>query len=183
MNKLWGILLVILLSPQIVKAQISFDLGEGCLNVVDFTARKGFGESGSNSIAAQYVHERFINEQFSVGLGVGYSYLNKYQFSAIPLFFSTHYFFLDQRFSPFVNLRAGIYWPFGPENKQSGVSLYVEPSAGLKVHITPHIGVLASVGYNGYLVKALDAVKNEYQSKMASSWGINIGVCFQIPGW
>ena len=183
MNKLWGILLIILLSPQIVKAQISFDPGEGCLNVVDFTAGKDFGESGINSIAAQYVHERFINEQFSVGFGVGYSYLNNYQFSAIPLFFSTHYFFLDQRFSPFVNLRAGIYWPFGPENKQPGVSLYVAPSAGLKVHITPHIGVLASVGYNGYLVKALDAVKNEYQSTVASSWGISIGVCFQIPRW
>ena len=168
-----------MLSPQIVKAQISFDPGEGCLNVVDFTAEKGFGESGSNSIAAQFVHERFINEQFSAGLGVGYSYLNNYQFSAIPLFFSTHYFFLDQRFSPFVNLRVGIYWPFGSENKQPGV----RPSAGLKVHITPHIGVLASVGYNGYLVKTLYAVKNEYQSKMASGWGVSIGVCFQIPRW
>ena len=183
MKILWSILLLILLSPQIVKAQISFDPGEGCLNVVDFTAGKGFGESGSNSIAAQYVHERFINGQFSVGLGVGCSYLNTYQFSVIPLFFSTHYFFLDQRFSPFVNLRAGIYWPLGPENKQPGVSLYVAPSAGLKVHITPHIGVLASVGYDGYLVKALEVVKNEYQSMMASSWGISIGLCFQIPGW
>ena len=36
MKKLWSILLVIFLSPQIVKAQISFDPGEGCLNVVDF---------------------------------------------------------------------------------------------------------------------------------------------------
>ena len=43
MKKLWGILLVILLSPQIVKAQISFDPGEGCLNVVDFTAGKVSG--------------------------------------------------------------------------------------------------------------------------------------------
>ena len=183
MRRLFVILFALVLSPQIVKAQISYDPGEGCLNVVDFSVGNGFGESGSNSVAAQYVHERFINEQFSVGAGVGYSYRNRYHFSAIPLFFSTHYFFLDQRFSPFVNLRAGIYWPFGPENKQPGVSLYVAPSAGLKVHITPHIGVLASVGYNGYLVKALDAVKNEYQSTVASSWGISIGVCFQIPRW
>jgi len=183
MKKLRVILLVILLSPQIVKAQISFDPGEGCLNVVDFTAGKGFGESGSASIAAQYVHERFINEQFSIGLGVGYSHLNNYQFSAIPLFFSTHYFFLDERFSPYVNLRAGIYWPFGPENKQPGVSLYVAPRAGLKVHISPHIGMLASVGYDGYLVKEFDAIKNVFKSKMTSGWGISIGVCFQIPGW
>ena len=183
MKKLWGILLVILLSPQIVKAQISFDPGEGCLNVVDFTAGKGFGESGSNSIAAKYVHERFINEQFSVGAGVGYIYLNSYHFSAIPLFFSTHYFFLDQRFTPFVNLRAGVYWPIGAESIQPGVSLYVASSAGLKVHITPHISILASVGYDGYLVKTLDSVKNDYQTKIASGLDISVGLCFQIPGW
>ena len=72
---------------------------------------------------------------------------------------------------------------FGPGNKLPGVSLYVAPSAGLKVHITSHIGILASVGYEGYLVKALDSVKNAYQTKMASGLGISIGVCFQIPGW
>lgn len=175
--------MVILLSPQIVRAQSSFDPGEGCLNVVDFSSGKGFGEFGSSSISAHFVHERFINKQFSVGLGVGDSYLNSNQFSAIPLFFSSHYFFLDQRFSPFVNLRAGIYWPFGSDNKQPGASLYVAPSAGLKVHITPHVGILASVSYDGHLVKALDSVKSDYQTKMASYLGISIGVCFQIPGW
>ena len=61
MKRLFVILLAFVLSQQIVKAQISFDPGEGCLNVVIFTAGKDFGESGSNSIAAQYVHERFIN--------------------------------------------------------------------------------------------------------------------------
>ena len=90
---------------------------------------------------------------------------------------------MDQRFSPFVNLRAGVYWPIGAESIQPGVSLYVAPSAGLKVHITSHIGILASVGYDGYLLKAFDAVKNDYQTKMESGLGISIGVCFQIPGW
>lgn len=85
MKNLWIILLIILLSPQMVKAQISFDPGEGCLNIVDFSARKGLGDSGSNSISAHYVHERLINEQFNVGLGVGYAHLNKYQFSAYTL--------------------------------------------------------------------------------------------------
>ena len=172
-----------MLSPQIVKAQISYDPGEGCLNVVDFSVGNGFGESGSNSVAAQYVHERFINEQFSVGAGVGYSYLNRYHFSAIPLFFSTHYFFLDQRFTPFVNLRAGVYWPIGAESIQPGVSLYVASSAGLKVHITPHISILASVGYDGYLVKTLDSVKNDYQPRLRQVWTLVYGMCFQIPGW
>lgn len=183
MRRLFIILSTLVLSSPFLKAQISFDSGEGCLNVVDITAEISLGESSSNGISAHFMHERFINEQFSIGLGVGYANLNSHKFSAIPLFFSTHYFFLDKRFSPFVNLRAGIYWPFGPDNKQPGVSLYVAPSAGLKVHITPHIGILASVGYDGYLVKALDSIKNEYQTQMASGLGISIGVCFQIPGW
>lgn len=183
MKNLLGILLVMLLSPQMAKAQISFDPGEGCLNVVDFSAGKGFGESGGSIISAYYLHERLINEQFSAGVGVGYAHLNSYKFSAVPLFFSTHYFFLDQRFSPFVNLRAGIYWPLRADNIQPGARLYLAPYAGLKVHITPYIGMLASVGYDGYLVKAHDSVKNSYQTKMASNLCVSVGVCFQIPGW
>ena len=76
-----------------------------------------------------------------------------------------------------------MYWPIGAESIQPGVSLYVASSAGLKVHITPHISILASVGYDGYFVKALDSVKNDYQTKIASGLGISVGLCFQIPGW
>ena len=166
-----------------VLAQVSFDSCEGCLNVVDISAGKGLDDNSGNVFSAYYLHERFVNEQFSVGAGAGYSYLSSYEFSAIPLFFSTHYFFLDQRFSPFVNLRAGVYLPIGSKSKQPGVSLYVAPSAGLKVHLTPRIGILASVGYDGYLVKSLDPVQSDYQTKMASGLDISIGVCFQIPGW
>ena len=183
MNRIYAILLILLLSPQMVRAQISFDPGEGCLNVVDITAGKGVGTYGSNVLSSHYLHERFINEQLSVGAGAGYSHLGSYGFSAVPLYFSTHYFFLDQRFSPFVNLRAGVYWPVGAKSSQPGVSLYMAAGAGVKVHITPHIGILASAGYDGYLVKAFDPVKNDYLNKMASALGIRIGVCFQIPGW
>ena len=134
MRRLFVILLAFVLSQHIVKAQVSFDPAEGCLNIVDVTAGKGLGESGSDIISAHYLHERFINEQFCVGLGVGYSYLNSYQFSAIPLFFSTHYFFLDKRFSPFVNIRAGMYFPIGNSN-QSGVNLYLAPSTGATMKV------------------------------------------------
>ena len=183
MRRLFVILLAFVLSQQIVNAQVSFDPSEGCLNVVDVTAGKGFGKSGSDIISAQYLHERFINERLSVGLGGGYSYLNSYQFSAVPLFFSTHYFFLDKRFSPFVNIRAGLYWPVGANSNQSGVNLYFAPSTGVKLHITPRIGILASLSYNAYLLKTLNSVKTEYQTRMVSSLGFSMGVCFQIPGW
>ena len=105
MRVLRVILIALLLFPQVLRAQFSFDPGEGCLNVVEFTAGPGLGALGDRLIGANYLHERFINEQFSVGAGAGYSYHQQYQFSALPVYFSSHYFFTDNRFSPFVNLK------------------------------------------------------------------------------
>ena len=183
MRRLLAILLAIFLSPLIGRAQISFDPGEGCLNVVDFTAGKGLGSHGSNLVSLQYLHERLLGEQLSVGLGTGYTYLDSYKFSAIPLLLSSHYFLMDERLSPYINLRAGVYLPVGADSEQSGFNLYVSPSAGIKMHMTPYIGILASLGYDCYRVKAFDPVRNDYHARMASAIGFSIGVCFQIPGW
>ena len=162
--------------------------------MVEFTTGPGLGALGDRLIGANYLHERFMGEQFSVGAGVGYSYHQQYKFSAIPVYFSTHYFFTDSRFSPFVNLKAGIYWMLGPKNidsfqkysipgKQSAVSLFISPGAGVKVHLTSHIGLMASVSYDGYLVNAFDSAKNNYHTTIVPNLGINFGLCFQIPGW
>ena len=164
-----------------MRAQISFDPGDGCLNVVEVTAGPGLGTLGDRLIGANYLHERFINEQFSVGAGAGYSYHQQYQFT-------------DGRFSPFVNLKAGIYWMLGAKNintnqkysiagNQPGFSLYVSPGVGVKVHLTSHIGLMASVSYDGYLANAFDSAKNNYHTTMVPNLGINFGLCFQIPGW
>lgn len=175
-------------------AQTSFDAEEGCLNVVDVTCARGVGEYGDNCVSASYLHEKFISEQFSIGAGVGYSHHRKYKFSAIPVYLSSHYFFLDKRFSPFVNLRVGGFALFNTKNvgtnekfslskdKQS-FSLYISPCIGVKMHLTPNIGMLASVSDEAYLIKAFDTTRNDYRSKLIHSLGINIGVCFQIKGW
>ena len=97
-------------------AQTAFDPKEGCLNVVDFTYGKGFGEYGDRCISANYMHEKFINEQFSIGGGIGYSHHRDYKFSAIPVYLSTHYFFLNKCFSPFANLRVGGFAMFNTKN-------------------------------------------------------------------
>jgi hypothetical protein len=176
------------------QGQITFDTGEGCLNVVDFTYGKGLGEYGDKCISANYIHERFINDKFCIGGGIGYSYHKEYKFSAIPVYLSTHYFFLDKRFSPFANLRVGGFAMFNTKNvgtnekysiskEKQGFSLYLSPCIGVKMHITPNIGVLASVKDDAYLVKAFDTSRNDYRSKLIHSLGINIGVCFQIKGW
>ena len=190
------IIITILLAVIVVsgRAQTSFDTGDGCLNVIDISYAKGVGEYGDGGISANYLHEKFINERFSIGPGIGYSHHNNYNFSAIPVFLSTHYFFLDKRFSPFVNLRVGGIALFNAKNvgtnekysiseEMEGFSLFMSPSVGVKMHITPNIGIMASICDDAYLVDAFDTNKNDYRNKLINSLGINIGIFFQIKGW
>ena len=194
MNKQTIITILFALVAVAGQGQSSFDVEEGCLNVIDVTLAQGVGEYGDKCISANYLHEKFINERFSIGPGIGYSHHNNYNFSAIPVFLSTHYFFLDKRFSPFVNLRVGGFALFNAKNvgtnekysiseDHQNIGLYISPSIGVKVHITPNIGVLASICDEAYLVNAFDTSRNDYRSKLIHSLGVNIGVCFQIKGW
>ena len=188
------LLLALLSATAFARAQASFDSERGCLNVVDFSHGQKLGEYGDKCISASYLHEVFINERFAIGGGIGYSHHKKYRFSAIPVFLSTHYFFLDKRFSPFVNLRFGGFGLFGEKNvdtkekyslssKKPDFNLYVSPGIGVKMHITPSIGILVSINDDAYLVNAFDTNKNDYKNKLIQDLGINIGVCFQIKGW
>ena len=67
--------------------------------------------------------------------------------------------------------------------EKQGFSLFVSPSVGVKMHITPNIGIMASISDEAYLVKAFDTQRNDYRNKLIHDLGINIGVCFQINGW
>ena len=188
------LLLALLSATAFARAQASFDSERGCLNVVDFSHGQKLGEYGDKCISASYLHEVFINERFAIGGGIGYSHHKKYRFSAIPVFLSTHYFFLDKRFSPFVNLRFGGFGMFGEKNvdtkqkfsissKKPDFNLFISPGIGVKMHITPSIGILVSINDDAYLVNAFDTNKNDYKNKLIQDLGINIGVCFQIKGW
>ena len=188
------ILLALLSATAFTRAQVSFDSERGCLNVVDFSHGQRLGEYGDKCVSINYLHEKFINERFCIGAGFGYSHHSKYKFSAIPVFLSTHYFFLDKRFSPFVNLRFGGFGLFGENNvdtkekyslssKKPDFNLFVSPGIGVKMHITPSIGILVSINDDAYLVNAFDTNKNDYKNKLIQDLGINIGVCFQIKGW
>ena len=194
MNKQTIITILFALVAVAGQGQSSFDVEEGCLNVIDVTLAQGVGEYGDKCISANYLHEKFINERFSIGPGIGYSHHNNYNFSAIPVFLSTHYFFLDKRFSPFVNLRVGIFALFNTKNvgtnekysiskEKQGLSLFMSPSIGVKMHITPNIGIMASICDDAYLVDAFDTNKNDYRNKLINSLGINVGIFFQIKGW
>ncbi|MBP3737596.1 MAG: hypothetical protein J6I72_00930 [Muribaculaceae bacterium] len=178
------------------KAQNTFDANGGCLNVVDFTIGQPMGSYGDRSYSLTYQHEVFVNEKFTIGAGIGYSYHDKFKYSAIPFFISSHYFFVDKRFSPFVNLKIGTYGMFGTKNvgafekysladkdHDQTFNFYFSPGAGIKAHITPNVGVIASVTDEAYLVKAFDVSHKDYRSKLSHSLGLNIGICFQIKGW
>jgi len=188
------ILLVMLSTATFGIAQTSFDSGEGCLNVVDVSYVQGIGEYDDGGVSVNYLHETFINENFSIGPGIGYNHHEKYKFSAIPVYLSPHYFFFDRKFSPFVNLRVGGFTMFNRKNvgtnkkysiskEKQGFSLFVSPSIGMKMHITPNIGIMASISEEAYLVKAFDTNNSNYKNKLIHGWGINVGMCFQIKGW
>ena len=194
MNKKVIITTVLTLMSVCVEAQTTFDAEGGCLNVIDFSFGQSVGEYGDRCLSANYTHERFINDQFSIGAGVGYSHHKTYKFSAIPVYLSSHYFLLDKRFSPFVNLRVGGFALFNAKNvgsnekyslskEKQGFSLFMSPSIGVKMHITPNIGIMASISDEVYLVNAFDTNRNDYKSKLIHGLGINVGVCFQIKGW
>jgi hypothetical protein len=165
MSKKTIIIILLALVAITGQAQTSFDPDEGCLNVIDISYAQGIGEYGDEGVSANYLHEKFINERLSIGAGIGYNHHEKYKFSAIPIYLSTHYFFLDRKFSPFVNLRVGGFAMFnakkvGTDEKYSlskdkqSFSLFVSPSVGVKMHITPNIGIMASISDEAYLLNA-----------------------------
>ena len=194
MSKKTIIIILLALVAITGQTQTSFDPDEGCLNVIDISYAQGIGEYGDEGVSANYLHEKFINECLSIGAGIGYNHHEKYKFSAIPIYLSTHYFFLDRKFSPFVNLRVGGFAMFNAKkvgtnekyslskDKQS-FSLLVSPSVGVKMHITPNIGIMASISDEAYLLNAFDTNKNDYKNKLIHDLGISVGVCFQIKGW
>ena len=186
----------LLVMPFLLKAQNTFDANGGCLNVVDFTVGQPMGSYGDRSYSVTYQHEVFVNEKFTIGAGVGYNYHDKFKYSAIPFFISSHYFFVDKRFSPFVNLKMGAYGMFGKKyvgtfekysladkDHDQAFNLYFSSGVGIKVHLTSNIGVIASVTDEAYLVKTFDVSRKDYRSKLSHSLGLNIGICFQIKGW
>ena len=194
MNKKTIITILLTLVSEVGQAQTSFDPEEGCLNVADVSYAQGLGEYGDEGVSANYLHEKFINERFCIGPGVGYNYHEKYKFSAIPIYISTHYFFLDRKFSPFVNLRVGGFAMFNKKNvgtnekyslskEKQSFSLFMSPSIGMKMHITPNIGIMASISDEAYLVNAFDTNKNDYKNKLIHDMRVCVGLCFQIKGW
>ena len=72
MNKQTIITILFALVAVAGQGQSSFDVEEGCLNVIDVTLAQGVGEYGDKCISANYLHEKFINERFSIGPGIGY---------------------------------------------------------------------------------------------------------------
>ena len=177
MNKQTIITILFALVAVAGQGQSSFDVEEGCLNVIDVTLAQGVGEYGDKCISANYLHEKFINERFSIGPGIGYSHHNNYNFSAIPVFLRVGLFAL------FNAKNVGTNEKYSISKEKQGLSLFMSPSVGVKMHITPNIGIMASICDDAYLVDAFDTNKNDYRNKLINSLGINVGIFFQIKGW
>lgn len=63
------------------------------------------------------------------------------------------------------------------------ISEQFSAGAGVKMHITPHMGVTAAICDDAFLVNSFDTRRNDYHTGMVHSLDISLGICFQIPGW
>lgn len=188
------IALLLTLSTTHIHAQSSFDEREGCLNVVNTTCTKGTGEYGDDTFSMNYQHERFINEQWSIGAGIGYNYHSQYRLAIVPVFASSTFFFTNTQWSPFVNVQLGSFGIIRKGNidtntkysttlKNTDFNLLMSPSIGIKLHLSSHIGLMTSITNENILLKIYNDKQSAYTNKVISSLGINIGLFFQIKGW
>lgn len=188
------IALLLTLSTTHIHAQSSFDEREGCLNVVNTTCTKGTGEYGDDTFSMNYQHERFINEQWSIGAGIGYNYHSQYRLAIVPVFVSSTFFFTNTQWAPFVNVQLGSFGIIRKGNidtntkysttlKNTDFNLLMSPSIGIKLHLSSHIGLMTSITNENILLKVYNDKQNAYTNKVISSLGINIGLFFQIKGW
>lgn len=188
------IALLLTLSTTHIHAQSSFDEREGCLNVVNTTCTKGTGEYGDDTFSMNYQHERFINEQWSIGAGIGYNYHSQYRLAIVPVFASSTFFFTNTQWSPFVNMQLGSFGIIRKGNidtntkysttlKNTDFNLLMSPSIGIKLHLSSHIGLMTSITNENILLKIYNDKQSAYTNKVISSLGINIGLFFQIKGW
>ncbi len=188
------IALLLSFSTNHINAQSSFDERDGCLNVVNTTVTKGTGEYGDNTFSMNYQHERFINEQWSIGGGIGYNYHQQYRLAIVPVFASSTFFFTNTQWAPFVNVRVGSFGiirkgnidtntKFSTTLKNTDFNLLMSPSIGMKLHLSSHIGLMTSITNDNALLKVYNDKQKAYTNKIISSLGINIGLFFQIKGW
>lgn len=188
------IALLLTLSTTHIHAQSSFDEREGCLNVVNTTVTKGTGKYGDDTFSMNYQHERFINEQWSIGAGIGYNYHSQYRLAIVPVFVSSTFFFTNTQWAPFFNVQLGSFGIIRKGNidtntkysttlKNTDFNLLMSPSIGIKLHLSSHIGLMTSITNENVLLKIHNDKQKTYTNKIISSIGINIGIFFQIKGW
>lgn len=195
-SKTGTVITVLLLSFSTthIHAQSSFDEREGCLNVVNTTVTKATGEYGDDAFSMNYRHERFINEQWSIGAGIGYNYHSKYRLAIVPVFVSSTFFFTNTQWAPFINVELGSFsiirrgnidtnTKYSTTLKNTDFNLLMSPSIGIKLHLSSHIGLMTSITNENILLKIYNDKQNAYTNKIISGFGINIGLFFQIKGW
>lgn len=186
--------LLLSFSTTHIHAQSSFDEREGCLNVVNTTVTKATGEYGDDAFSMNYRHERFINEQWSIGAGIGYNYHSKYRLAIVPVFVSSTFFFTNTQWAPFINVELGSFGIIRRGNidtntkysttlKNTDFNLLMSPSIGIKLHLSSHIGLMTSIMNENILLKIYNDKQNAYTTKVIRSLGINIGLFIQIKGW
>ena len=109
----------------------------------------GFGagsENGDVYIGFSTSHGYQTCPYFFIGAGLGVQYHFDLETVFMPIFGNIHINFLDNRVSPFLDIKGG----YSPVDGKGG---YIAPSIGVNYQITPKLGINFSFGYTLQRVK------------------------------
>ena len=123
--------------PVKVQSETDYSFKKGVFTQLQVELMPSKKESNQGTIPSMLgVADYQINKHFSAGMGTG---VEAFHISMLPLFGDFRYYFLNDRFTPFINLKAGYAFPL--ENSKD-----VNRNVALK----SHGGVMGGVEF-GYL--------------------------------
>lgn len=114
MKKAFVVLLILLSTASVASAQTNRAFKKGYRATIEVTNSAVFGKNKIGGlIQANTTHGYRFGDGFFLGAGFGIGYDMLADDFFIPLYMDAKYNFLDQKISPFVNLRTGIRYNGG----------------------------------------------------------------------
>ena len=118
-------------------------------------------ENGDGYIGFSTSHGYQTCPYFFIGAGLGVQYHFDLETVFMPIFGNIHINFLDNRVSPFLDIKGG----YSPVDGKGG---YFAPSIGINYQFTPKLGINFSFGYT------LQMVENEYYDAYYYAYGYHV---------
>jgi hypothetical protein len=103
--------------PDTIKTTLVYTLSKGIFTQLQAEIMPSKKQSSEGTIPSMLgVAGYQLNKHFSVGLGTG---VEAYQVSLLPIFGDFRYYFHNDRFTPFINIKAGYAFPLENSKDQT----------------------------------------------------------------